>query len=92
MAYASSIEERFEGMAKRLERAEQANRAMKIWGSIAFVALMTFGSGPFASDATAKKNRRPGHSHSNARNRPGVRGQNCGVAQNGGWKAKPCVL
>ena len=55
MAYASSIEERFEGMAKRLERAEQANRAMKIWGSIAFVALMTFGSGPFASDATAKK-------------------------------------
>jgi hypothetical protein len=55
MAYDSSIEERFEGMAKRLERAEQANRAMKIWGSIAFVALMTFGSGPFASDATAKK-------------------------------------
>jgi len=83
MAYASSIEERFEGMAKRLERAEQANRAMKIWGSIAF-GTVRFGC--HGQKETA------GHSHSNARNRPGVRRQNCGVAQNGGWKAKPCVL
>jgi hypothetical protein len=51
----ANIEERFEGMAKRLERAERANRAMKIWGSIAFATLMVLGSGPFASNATAKK-------------------------------------
>jgi len=51
----ANIEERFEGMAKRLERAEHANRAIKIWGSIAFAALMGFGAGPFASNATAKK-------------------------------------
>jgi hypothetical protein len=51
----TNIEERFEGMAKRLERAEHANRAMKIWGSIAFATLIAFGSGPFASNATAKK-------------------------------------
>jgi hypothetical protein len=51
----ANIEERFEGMAKRIERAERANRAMKIWGSIAFVGLMAFGSGPFASNASAKK-------------------------------------
>jgi hypothetical protein len=50
-----NIEERFEGMARRLERAEQANRAMKVWGSIGFAALMALGSGPFASNATAKK-------------------------------------
>ena len=55
----ANIEERFEGMARRLERAEQANRAMKVWGSIAFAVLMALGSGPFASNATAKKNRRP---------------------------------
>jgi hypothetical protein len=51
----ANIEERFEGMVKRLERAENANRAMKIWGSIAFAGLMVLGSGPFASNATAKK-------------------------------------
>jgi len=51
----ANIEERFEGMARRLERAERANRAMKIWGSIAFATLMGFGAGPFASNATAKK-------------------------------------
>ena len=51
----ANIEERFEGMARRLERAERANRAMKIWSSIAFAALMAFGSGPFASNASAKK-------------------------------------
>jgi hypothetical protein len=50
----ANIEERFEGMARRLERAEQANRAMKIWSSIAFTALMAFGAGPFASNVTAK--------------------------------------
>jgi hypothetical protein len=49
-----NIEERFEGMAKRLERAERANRAMKIWGSIGFAALIGLGSGPFASSAGAK--------------------------------------
>lgn len=51
----ANIEERFEGMARRLERAEHANRAIKIWGSIAFAGLIAFGSGPFASNATAKK-------------------------------------
>jgi hypothetical protein len=50
----ANIEERFEGMARRLERAEQANRAMKIWGSIAVAALISLGSGSFASNATAK--------------------------------------
>jgi hypothetical protein len=49
-----NIEERFEGMARRLERAEQANRAMKVWGSIGFAALIAFGSGPFASAAKPK--------------------------------------
>jgi hypothetical protein len=49
-----NIEERFEGMARRLERAEQANRAMKVWGSIAFAVLIAFGSGPFASAAKPK--------------------------------------
>jgi len=49
-----NIEERFEGLARRLERAERANRAMKIWGSIAFAVLIGFGSGSFASNATAK--------------------------------------
>jgi hypothetical protein len=51
----ANIEERFERMAKRLERAEQANRAIKIWGSIAIGGLILVGSGPFASNATAKK-------------------------------------
>jgi hypothetical protein len=50
-----SIEESLEQMSKRLERAEQANRAMKIWGSIALAALIAFGSGPFASSVLAKK-------------------------------------
>ena len=49
-----NIEERIEGMAKRLERAERANRAMKIWGSIGFAALIGLGAGPFASSAGAK--------------------------------------
>ena len=51
----ANIEERFEGMARRLERAEQANRAIKIWGSIAFTGLMILGFGPFGSNAGAKK-------------------------------------
>ena len=42
-------------MTKRLERAERGNRAMKIWGAIAVVALIGFGSGPFASTVMAKK-------------------------------------
>jgi hypothetical protein len=50
-----NIEERFEQMSRRLERAEQANRAMKIWSSIAFAVLIAFGSGPFASTVLAKK-------------------------------------
>jgi len=54
-----SIEERLEEMAKRLERAEQANRAMKIWSSVAFAALIAFGSGPFASTVLAKKIKPP---------------------------------
>ena len=49
-----NIEERLERMARRLQRAEQANRAMKIWGSIAFAVLMGFVAGPFASNAGAK--------------------------------------
>ena len=54
-----NIEERFERMARRLERAEKANRAMKIWGSIAFTGLMVLGFGPFASNAGAKKPSKP---------------------------------
>jgi hypothetical protein len=54
-----NVEERFEGIARRLERAEQANRAMKIWGSIAFTGLMLLGFGPFASNAGAKKPPKP---------------------------------
>ena len=50
-----STEERLDEMTRRLERAEKANRAMKVWGSIAFAVLIAFGSGPFASNATAKK-------------------------------------
>jgi hypothetical protein len=50
----ANIEERIEGMARRLERAERANRTMKIWGSIAFATLIAFGSGPFASAAKPK--------------------------------------
>jgi hypothetical protein len=50
-----NTEERLEEMWRRLERAEKANRAMKIWGSIAFAALMAFSAGPFASTASAKK-------------------------------------
>lgn len=49
-----STEERLEEMGRRLERAEQSNRAMKIWSSIAFAALIAFGSGPFASTVMAK--------------------------------------
>jgi len=55
----ANIEERFEGMARRLERAEHANRAMKIWSSIAFAGLMVLGFGPFASNAKAKKPNKP---------------------------------
>jgi hypothetical protein len=55
----ANIEERFEGMARRLERAEHANRAMKIWGSIAFIGLMVLGFGPFASNVGAKKPPKP---------------------------------
>jgi hypothetical protein len=46
------IEERLEQMSRRLERAEQANRAMKIWGSIAIAVLVA--AGPFASSVMAK--------------------------------------
>src|SRR5271163_1070371 len=46
------IEERLEQMSRRLERAEQANRAMKIWGSIAIAVLVA--AGPFASNVMAK--------------------------------------
>jgi hypothetical protein len=49
-----NLEERFEGMTRRLERAERTNRTMKIWGSIAFATLIAFGSGPFASAAKPK--------------------------------------
>jgi hypothetical protein len=55
----ANIEERFEEMARRLERAEHANRAMKICGSIAFAGLMVLGFGPFASNAGAKKPNKP---------------------------------
>lgn len=54
-----TVEERLEQMARRLERAERANRAMKIWGAIAFAALIGFGSGPFASTVLAKKIKPP---------------------------------
>jgi hypothetical protein len=47
-------EERLEEMGRRLERAERGNRAIKIWSSIAFAALIAFGSGPFASTVIAK--------------------------------------
>jgi len=50
----SSIEERLEEMSRRLERVERANRAMKIWGSIAAAAMVAFGSGSFASNVLAK--------------------------------------
>ncbi len=50
-----NTEERLEEIAKRLERAEKANRAMKVWSSIGFAALMALGAGPFASNARAKK-------------------------------------
>ena len=39
-----SIERRLEQMSKRLERAERANRVMKIGGSIGFATLIAFGS------------------------------------------------
>ena len=55
MTSGTNIEERLEEMTKRLERAERGNRAMKIWGAIAVVALIGFGSGPFASTVMAKK-------------------------------------
>ena len=55
----ANIEERFQGLARRLERAEHANRAMKLWGSIAFAGLMVMGFGPFASSAKAKKPKPP---------------------------------
>jgi len=48
----ASVEERLEQMSKRLERAEQANRAMKLWGSIAIGLLVAVG--PFASSVMAK--------------------------------------
>lgn len=54
-----SIERRLEQMSKRLERAERANRVMKIGGSIGFATLIAFGSGPFASTVMAKKVKPP---------------------------------
>jgi len=50
-----STEERLEEMGRRLERAEKANRAMKVWGSIAFAALIAFGSGQLATGAPILK-------------------------------------
>jgi hypothetical protein len=50
-----STEERLEEMGRRLERAEQANRAMKIWSSIAFAVLIAFGSGQLATGAPSLK-------------------------------------
>jgi hypothetical protein len=55
----STIEERFEEMSRRLDRAERASRAMKTWSLIGFAALMVFGLGPFASNATAKPKPKP---------------------------------
>lgn len=55
MVNGTSIEQRLEEMTKRLARAERGNRAMKIWGAIAILALVGFGSGPFASTVMAKK-------------------------------------
>jgi hypothetical protein len=51
----TNTKQRLEEMGRRLERAERGNRAIKIWGSIAFAAMITFGSGPFASTVLAKK-------------------------------------
>jgi len=52
MSTDKSVEERLEQLSKRLERAEQANRTMKIWGSIAIGLLIAVG--PFASNVMAK--------------------------------------
>jgi hypothetical protein len=49
-----NTKQRLEEMGRRLERAERGNRAIKVWGSIAFAALIAFGSGSFTSNATAK--------------------------------------
>jgi hypothetical protein len=54
-----NLEERFKAIAVRLERVEKVNRLMKVWGSIAFAALMVLGFGPFASNAKAKKPNKP---------------------------------
>jgi hypothetical protein len=54
-----NTEEQLDEMARRLERAEHANRAIKIWGSIAFTGLMVLGFGPFASNVGAKKPSNP---------------------------------
>lgn len=51
----ADIEERFQAMARRLDRAERANRIMKFWSSITFATLLAFGSGSFALNATAKQ-------------------------------------
>ncbi len=59
MANGTSIEERFEQMVRRLDRAERANRAIKIWSAIAFAVLLAFGAGPFASTVMAKKVKAP---------------------------------
>ena len=47
-----NTEERLDEMARRLERAEHANRAMKICGSIAIATMIA--AGPFASNVMAK--------------------------------------
>jgi hypothetical protein len=52
MTESMNLEERLEAMAVRLERVEKINRLLKIWGTIAIVALI--GSGPFASNVIAK--------------------------------------
>src|SRR5271156_687925 len=52
-----SIEERLETMALRLERVEKVNRLLKVWGSIAVVALVA--AGPFASNVMAKAKKAP---------------------------------
>ncbi len=52
MSTDTTVEKRLEQLSKRLERAEQANRAMKLWGSIAIGLLVAVG--PFASNVMAK--------------------------------------
>ena len=80
------IEERLEQMSRRLERAEQANRAMKIWGSIAIAVLVA--AGPFASNVMAKA--KPKVVTASAF-QSGVGRQDCRVARNGGRTTQPCI-